>query len=68
MAKEKAFQGDGAERFFSLGDIPAQKIPKKRKKAVDDFNKLIEEKYSGKKKGTKAATAKAKPKAKKGRA
>ncbi len=67
MAKGKAFQGDGAERFFSLGDVPAQKVPKKRKKAVNDFNKLVAEKYSGKR-GTKAAAEKPKPKAKKGRA
>ena len=67
MAKSKAFQGDGAERFFSLGDIPAQKVPKKRKKAVDDFNKLVAEKYSGKK-GAKSPQAKPKPKTKKGRA
>lgn len=66
MAKNKAFQGDGAERFFSLGDVPAQKVPKKRKKAVDDFNKLVAEKYSGKKGA--ADKTKPKPKAKKGRA
>lgn len=35
-AKKKtgAFEGDGAERFFSLGNIPKQKLTKKQQKAV----------------------------------
>lgn len=48
-AKKKtgAFEGDGAERFFSLGNIPKQKLTKKQQKAVDAMNKYLEEICSG---------------------
>ena len=56
----KPFEGDGAERFFSLGEIQPRKLTAEEKRRGDAFQKALGIGKYAKKKTTKKKTVKKK--------